>query len=330
MIVRGTNQGEHLFGAGAGVRIYGLGGDDILHPWDGPADLYGGAGIDSAAFMLYEEGPVVIRLAEGRATGPGGTRFTLHSIESVTGGRFGDQIHLGGIETFGAGRGGHDALYGGAGNQSFLPGSGADRVFGGAGDHDTVSYLDDGWDRSWYGIGISAGAIVDLATGAATDGWGHADRLSGIEHVIGSQLHDRIAGDDAANQLRGGEGNDILSGVDGMDWLDGGTGDDRLDGGRDGDTLYGGEGRDTLQGGTGVDALYGGAADDFLYVGQQTALVDGSETRGGHTLFGGTGDDVLDAWSNDPGRPRHAVRRRRGRPVSCAEWRRDCRHGPGG
>ena len=94
---------------------------------------------------------------------------------------------------------------------------------------------------------FSPGAVnVDLAAGAASDGYGSTDRLNGVEHAGGSRFADVLAGDAKANWLEGGDGADRLSG---------GAGDDLLDGGAGNDVVAGGDGVDT--------ATYSGKASDY-------------------------------------------------------------------
>jgi RTX calcium-binding nonapeptide repeat (4 copies) len=157
---------------------------------------------------------------------------------------------------------------------------------------------------------------VDIAARLADFTAADMDALAGHDRVIlpgagawetytfadtfhGGRGNDTVTGRDGWDNVAGDAGNDNLSGRAGLDSLYGGTGRDRLDGGADSDALYGGDQADILQGGTGVDSLWGEGGDDFLYVGQQTALVDGRETRGGHLLDGGAGNDRLDAWGAD-------------------------------
>ncbi len=95
--------------------------------------------------------------------------------------------------------------------------------------NDQVDYTGDA------AAGGSAGVTVNLATGTATDGFGNAETLSGIEDVRGTNAADTITGD----------GNDnSLTGFNGADTLNGGGGDDTLSGGAGIDTLNGGDGSD--------------------------------------------------------------------------------------
>lgn len=193
------------------------------------------------------------------------------------------------------GGGGDDTLYGGAGNDTFIGGQGQD----------------------WYiandpsgGPGPSSGLSISLSDGLANDPWGGVDKISGIEHVIGTDQGDTIIGgsqnnellgDDGYDSIRGGGGDDTLYGGFGEDSLYGDAGNDWLEGGEHDDYLFGGTGDDTLIGGDGYDMLRGEAGDDFLvgsYAGHGNIYGgDGDDTitvsGGNNHVDGGSGHDVL-------------------------------------
>ena len=154
------------------------------------------------------------------------------------------------------------------------------------------------------------GVEVNLYSDPSTvSGGATGDTLSGINHLIGSNYDDTLAGNDNANILRGGEGkdylygkagddhlvgddqNDNLYGEEGKDRLYGGEGTDYLYGGEGNDRLYGGDGKDYLYGGEGSDRLYGGEGNDDLYGGESKDYLIGGE--GNDYLYGGDGDDDL-------------------------------------
>ena len=123
-----------------------------------------------------------------------------------------DTITGGANADFLVGGGGDDALDGGAGDDTFIGGGGNDAFIGGA-----------GIDTANFGV-ATAGATVRLNGGAASDGSGGTDTLSGIENVIGGSFNDTIVGDGANNTLNGGLGADTLIGLAGNDVLIGGSG----------------------------------------------------------------------------------------------------------
>ena len=141
------------------------------------------------------------------------------------------------------GLGGDDWLSGGAGNDILNGGDGSDTVD--------------------YGNGNgSAGVIVNLQTGVATDNWGATDTLVSIEELNGSTLNDTMLGDGNNNSLEGRSGNDVLNGAAGNDWVSGDDGNDTLSGGAGDDNHDGGVGNDILNGGPGNDRLRGGDGND--------------------------------------------------------------------
>ena len=80
---------------------------------------------------------------------------------------------------------------------------------------------------------LSADCVIDLGGLACTIA-GQAVAIAAgtlIEHAIGGDGNDLVAGNGAANILWGGRGNDVLRGQAGDDALKGGAGNDILDGG---------------------------------------------------------------------------------------------------
>lgn len=136
-----------------------------------------------------------------------------------------------------AGTAGNDGITGTAATELLEGLAGNDAIDGRAGD-DTLDG-GEGIDTAVYQFD-SAGVVVDLGAGSATDGTGDTDTLVSIENVIGSEFDDTLSGDENNNNLTGRKGND---------------------------TLEGGLGDDTIVGGNGADRLVGGSgADRFLYV----------------------------------------------------------------
>jgi uncharacterized repeat protein (TIGR01451 family) len=144
---------------------------------------------------------------------------------------------LGGNDVL-SGLGGDDVLYGGAGKDTLLGGLGGDRLVGENG-ADTADFT------------RAQGRVrANLARGRAS-GEG-ADRLSGVERLIGSRYRDVLIGSGARNVLTGGRGADRLYGRGSRDRLHGGSGGDYLSGGPGRDVLYGQRGRDRCVSGRAV------------------------------------------------------------------------------
>jgi Ca2+-binding RTX toxin-like protein len=207
-----------------------------------------------------------------------------------------DVLRGGAGDDFLDGGAGGDVLYGGDGDDIVEGGAGDDVIVGGSGggnddyrggaDQDTVTYQSS-----------TAGVVVDLAAGTATDarpkaadGTGSyidSDKLSDIENVYGSTADDVIAGDAGANTLVGSLGADTLKGGAGDDVLVGGDtlnlpgfdlktttdvvfhlNDDGLDATGTEDIAAimaaraAADGADVFEGGAGNDRIDGGAGGD--------------------------------------------------------------------
>src|SRR6185369_4088397 len=85
---------------------------------------------------------------------------------------------------------GNDNLFGNAGNDWIEGGNGNDQLVGGPGN----DYLDGGAGTGdWVNYESStAGVVVNLLTGTATDGLGGTDTLVNMEAVHGSNFADTI------------------------------------------------------------------------------------------------------------------------------------------
>lgn len=131
-------------------------------------------------------------------------------------------VDLGGGNDMLDNRGGtiNGAILGGAGDDLFILGTGAETVSGGSG-FDTL-------DLSSYTSAIT----VDLANSALNKGTAVAhDVITEIEAVIGTIRADTMRGNASDNLFVGNKGRDNLSGADGNDTLEGGIATDILTGG---------------------------------------------------------------------------------------------------
>ena len=213
--VRGSNQSDVLIGGNPSLDGFegfrGVGGDDFI---DGGSDFdevdyISDAGAGGSA-------GVSVDLAAGTATDGFGDTDRLLNVEAVRATNQGD-ILLGGNPA-------NDGF------ERFRPMGGDDFVDGGRG-FDEIDYSRE------VAFGGTAGVIVNLATGTATDSFGGTDTIRNVEAVQGSDLDDLLIG---------GDGNDTLDGDDGDDTLQGGLGDDVLEGDSGFDSIDGGGGIDTV------------------------------------------------------------------------------------
>lgn len=268
--VIGSDNADTITGGPEDNTILGGPGDDVLN---------GGGGNDTADYSGAIKGVTVSLTAQGpQATGQGVD--TLTAFEHLIGSDHDDVL---------TGDGGANRLDGGDGNDTLVGGGGDDVLVGGRGND--VMDGGEGEDVADYS-GADGGVTVDLSiTGAQNTGGAGTDRLTGIEHLIGSAFADRLIGNGGANTLTGGAGDDaleggggkdLLRGGDGNDVLAGGQGDDRLFGEAGDDVLSGGDGNDELRGGPGADRLNGDAGDDQLF-----------GESGGDVAAGGAGNDLL-------------------------------------
>ena len=186
------------------------------------------------------------------------------------------------------GRDGDDRLWGSGGDDILEGGAGADMLNGGSGD-----------DYAYY-TNSDVGVLVRLhAAHAVKYGEAEGDTLTGIEHLVGSNHNDVLAGDGEDNLLDGGDGDDVLYGgpAGGDDRMYGGNGDDRIFGGKGNDIITGGEGNDYLKGGPGEDTFIVDGDDmDVLYGGTEkdTFQFFPSNLGGGSIKDFSDGEDVID------------------------------------
>ncbi len=239
-------------GAATTATVQLEGGDDLLtvEPDASPADCPGGTistSTSNAVFPSADGGP-------GNDTmtgGPFADTMDGGSGDDHVDGALGDDIVKGsaGRDTL-LGSGGGDVLSGGDGNDTLSGGTGVDTLAGGAGNDtmegnggdDTfaqdVTGAPDGADAMAGGSGTDTAdygrrtgpLTVSVANPADGDGAsGEGDDVKGdVEHVIGGQAGDRLAGSAAAETLDGGPGADVIDGGAGADALNAGPGADTV------------------------------------------------------------------------------------------------------
>ena len=227
-------------------------------------------------------------------------------IENFIAGSGNDSIIGNAIANHLEGRTGNDTIDGLAGDDTLYGHSGADTLNGGDDDDQLhggpgADVLDGGPGSDTASYQHSAAAVLVRLHDASAVRYGDAagDTLTGIEHLVGSQHNDILAGDGGDNRLEGGDGNDDLYGgpAGGDDMMFGGNGDDRIFGGRGDDTLTGGDGNDVLKGGPGEDVFVVDGDDmDVLYGGpdKDTFRFFPSDLGGGSIRDFSDGEDVID------------------------------------
>jgi Ca2+-binding RTX toxin-like protein len=145
---------------------------------------------------------------------------------------------------------------------------------------------------------IHAGAGDDIVVAGNT---GTFEEPSAGDLVCGGPGNDILAADGVSNnRMSGGHGDDDVSGRRGVDILLGNAGNDRVydvddfdypdDSDPGTDILRGGPGRDEVQTRCGSDRAYGGGGADHVT----------DYTAAKSYLFGGAGNDFLEAWYVEP------------------------------
>ncbi|MCC1491467.1 hypothetical protein [Cognatishimia sp. F0-27] len=200
-----------------GNRLFGLGGDDVLHGRGGDDTLEGGAGRDTIG---GEDGADMLSGGAGDDSLFGG-----HHRDTLDGGAGRDTLD--GAENF------DTVTYATSSARVLLNlehGTGAV-----AGETDTLRHIE-------YAIGSDFGDGIygtrlhgNLIEGGGGDDWIFG--LEGRDRLFGGAGHDRLWGGADGDRLYGGADGDHLYGGPGDDFLDGGPGPDLLEGGLGPDTF---------------------------------------------------------------------------------------------
>ncbi len=219
----GGSSDDNLGGYGGADALSGNGGNDYLDPGRGTDTIDGGDGEDMLSYSAANgsgtiTAGITVDLNAATVIDPWGDTDTITSIERVRGTRFAD------------------TLTGTAGDNRFEGLGGADIITGGGG-QDRIAYNRDA------SFGGSAGVVVDLAAGTATDGFGAKDSFTGIEEVTGTDSGDILFGGDTP--LPNNQAYEIYA-------L---GGDDSITAGKFDLYVEPGAGSDTITAGTGFDQI---------------------------------------------------------------------------
>lgn len=212
--------------------------------------------------------------------------ITVHGGDGddmIVGGAGADRIYGDNGNNYLVGNDGNDLLQGGSGADTLIGGAGADKLFG-AGGLDNVSYED-----AKQTVGVRLRKIAGIAEIAGFGGEAEGDRLTGIDHVTGTNFDDELRADDYADNAPTAPR--TLEGLGGNDKLVGGAGNDFLIGGAGGDLLAGGGGRNAA----GYVASAGGVTIDL-----DAKVYYGAEANGDWYDFvrDASGKIVLDSAGN--------------------------------
>ncbi len=273
---------ENVTGTGAGDRLVGNDGVNVLRGGRGPDALEGRLGNDQLDGGSEDD---VLDAGAGNDQLTGGS-----GIDALGGGDGNDQLE---------GGSGGDTLDAGDGDDLLIGGTEGDVLAGGTGG-DTVSYR----DRTTVAVTASIGDGAN--DGASPEG---DDVRADVEILEGGFGADTLSGDGGANQLYGDplQQSGTASSFGPADTLHGGDGPDLLDGRGGADVLDGGAGADQII--TGFYGLAGyadrtapvtvtldhvandGEAGEGDDVGSRHVITGLPNTGGG--AIGGSGDDTL-------------------------------------
>ena len=201
---------ENLSGSAFEDSLTGNARNNVLSGRAGADTLDGGDGIDTVSYSGSRAG-VTVNLLTGAGERGDAQGDRLSNIENLIGSRYNDDL---------TGDTSPNLLRGGAGDDVLIGGAGADRLQGGTG-QDTVSYTGstEGVTVRLHSVAAAGGdatgdtfpGLVDVAY-TDLDGVTQTDSLPDVEHLIGSNHNDILAGDRRDNVIDGGAGNDTLYG----------------------------------------------------------------------------------------------------------------------
>ncbi|MDO8291140.1 MAG: calcium-binding protein [Parvibaculum sp.] len=279
-VVRGSETADVLDGMSSENEIlYGYGGNDTIADISGDSSIYGGTGNDDITFGYAEN-------------------HTIHGDEGD------DYLHASYIGADATSK--LNTFVGGSGNDRIVSGSSKDTYVFNRGDgQDTIwdynSFGSAGADKILFGAGIVQGdlrvtnssghivvTIINPSNPSAMDSITLENAYINASLEIESlQFADGTAMSAAqlkalAVVIHGTSGNDVLSGSNQNEVFYGYEGNDTIDGQDGNDTIDGGEGNDTLTGSSGFNIIHGGLGNDTI-----------SNSVNGGEVYGEEGDDDI-------------------------------------
>ncbi|TFU05774.1 hypothetical protein EUV02_01735 [Polymorphobacter arshaanensis] len=210
-----------IIGGGGADRLIGNGGADTLQ---------GGLGNDT--YVIDNLGQKITDTG-GTDTIEASLNWTLQSgIENLT---------LTGAAVFATGNTSANTLRGNGLNNTLDGKTGADSMYGGAGDD--IYIVDNAGDKVFEVVaGIDSGGFDTVKTALAS--WTMAAGVEVLTYTGSAAFTG--TGNTLNNTISGGAAIDTLNGLAGDDKLIGNAGDDKINGGAGSDTLTGGTGNDTF------------------------------------------------------------------------------------
>ncbi len=203
-LLGGPSGGEWRGNSRANV-LWGGAGDDVLDGGGGADVVIGGAGRDTLSYARHTADVTATLADTGVSTNNGAAGegdIVVADVEDLTGGAGNDTL-VGNTQANRVDGGpGNDAIDGGAGDDTILGGAGGDRLRGGPGTN-TVSYAD-------HTQPVDVALPEPGAFTTVYEGTGASDELREFTHVIGGSGDDVLIGNSQTNVLTGGPGNDRL------------------------------------------------------------------------------------------------------------------------
>jgi Ca2+-binding RTX toxin-like protein len=232
-------------------------------------------------------GDDAISLDETNGALPAAQLFGGAGNDTLIGGSGNDMLFGGAGNDTLLGKGGNDVLFGGDGNDTLTGGTGDDQMFGGAGNDLMIWNPGEGTDLMEGGDGNDT-AEVNGGNGAEIFTISPNGTRVRFDRVSPAPFSLDI-GTTENLVLHAGGGEDVITASNGLASLIQLT----LDGGDGNDTITGGDGNDTLIGGNGNDVVNGGRGNDFADLGSGDDTFIWNPGDGSDKVEGGDGTDTM-------------------------------------
>ena len=229
----------------------------------------------------------MISLDETNGALPAAQLFGGAGNDTLIGGSGNDQLFGGAGNDTLLGKAGNDLLFGGDGNDTLIGGTGNDQMFGQAGNDLMIWNPGEGTDLMEGGDGNDT-AEVNGGNGAETFTITPNGTRVRFDRVSPAPFSLDI-GTTENLVLHAGGGDDTITAGNGLAGLINLT----LDGGDGNDTITGGDGNDVLIGGAGNDVVIGGRGNDNAQLGSGDDTFVWNPGDGSDTVDGGDGTDTL-------------------------------------
>lgn len=254
-----------LGGAGAAMKIYGGGGDDVITARHAADQIDGGEGMDTVVWSYASASDfVTFDMTTGERGGLGALAFMTY-IEHMTGGPGDDTLGGDVSDNILIGGNGNDRLIGYGGSNILVGGAGRDTFVGGEGTDVFVDTADGAvldYSGSTAAVTLARGANHSVSWG--TEGASGPTLRGTGGHAQGDIL---VYGSSSAPLTIVGSdhGDKLVTFVNSPTTFLGGGGDDQIYGGQGADTIHGGAGRDVIDpGGLGGDTVDFGTGGGIL------------------------------------------------------------------